>query len=87
MIFDLRSSIVKSIFDCHLFGVMLCNIFSYSDSSLQELVKRILPLCSNYSTVVRFIEGRFQHNQVSTGDFIFNHIYGIICTKASFKPP
>lgn len=26
------------------------------DSSLQEMVKRILPLCSNYSTVVRFIE-------------------------------
>ncbi|XP_070191427.1 gamma-tubulin complex component 2-like isoform X2 [Littorina saxatilis] len=26
------------------------------DPSLQELVRRILPLCSNYSTVVRFIE-------------------------------
>ncbi|XP_050392733.1 gamma-tubulin complex component 2 isoform X2 [Patella vulgata] len=26
------------------------------DHSLQELVKRILPLCSNYSTIVRFIE-------------------------------
>ncbi|XP_041354765.1 gamma-tubulin complex component 2-like isoform X2 [Gigantopelta aegis] len=26
------------------------------DPSLQELVKRVLPLCSNYSTVVRFIE-------------------------------
>lgn len=26
------------------------------DPSLQELLKRILPLCSNYSTVVRFIE-------------------------------
>ena len=59
--FYLRSSIVKSTFDCHLSGVMLCTIFSYSDSSLQELVKRILPLCSNYSTVVRFIEGKDQH--------------------------
>ncbi|XP_005091505.1 gamma-tubulin complex component 2 [Aplysia californica] len=26
------------------------------DTSVQELVKRILPLCTNYSTVVRFIE-------------------------------
>ncbi|XP_046359513.1 gamma-tubulin complex component 2-like [Haliotis cracherodii] len=26
------------------------------DPSLQELVKRVLPMCSNYSTVVRFIE-------------------------------
>lgn len=26
------------------------------DPSLQELVRRILPMCSNYSTVVRFIE-------------------------------
>ncbi|KAK6168733.1 hypothetical protein SNE40_019918 [Patella caerulea] len=26
------------------------------DPSLQDLVKRILPLCSNYSTIVRFIE-------------------------------
>ena len=28
-----------------------------SDPSLRELVKRILPMCSNYSIVVRFIEG------------------------------
>lgn len=28
----------------------------YLDPSLHELVRRILPLCSNYSTVVRFIE-------------------------------
>uniref|UniRef100_K1PPH0 Gamma-tubulin complex component n=1 Tax=Magallana gigas TaxID=29159 RepID=K1PPH0_MAGGI len=27
------------------------------DPSLQDLVRRILPLCCNYSTVVRFIEG------------------------------
>ena len=33
-------------------------MFSVVDSSLQEMVKRILPLCSNYSTVVRFIEGK-----------------------------
>ncbi|KAK3086762.1 hypothetical protein FSP39_022926, partial [Pinctada imbricata] len=26
------------------------------ESSLQELVRRLLPLCSNYSTVIRFIE-------------------------------
>lgn len=30
-----------------------------SDASLLEMVKRVLPLASNYSTVARFIEGRY----------------------------
>ena len=39
------------------FANVFNTISSIVDSSLQELVKRILPLCSNYSIVVRFIEG------------------------------
>ena len=63
---ECRKSVIKLLFGCDKVHIMFCNIFSLSDLSLQELVKRILPLCSNYSTVVRFIEGRFQHNQVRT---------------------
>ena len=39
------------------------------DSSLQEIINRILPLCTNYSTVCRFIEegSRFEKGLVSHG--------------------
>jgi len=30
---------------------------NFTDSSLMEMVNRVLPLASNYSTVARFIEG------------------------------
>ena len=33
----------------------------FSDPSMRELVKRILPLCSNYSIVTRFMEGIKHH--------------------------
>lgn len=38
--------------------VSLMSSFCMVDPSLQDLVRRILPLCCNYSTVVRFIEGK-----------------------------
>ena len=34
-------------------------LYVFSDASLKELVKRVLPLCANYSVVTRFIEGLF----------------------------
>ncbi|XP_037582084.1 gamma-tubulin complex component 2 isoform X2 [Dermacentor silvarum] len=34
-----------------------------ADPSLKEMVKKILPLCSHYSTVVRFIEEKQDHGQ------------------------
>ncbi|XP_065295114.1 gamma-tubulin complex component 2-like [Dermacentor albipictus] len=34
-----------------------------ADPSLKEMVKKILPLCSHYSTVVRFIEEKQVHGQ------------------------
>ena len=48
--------------------------FRHTDTSLHELVRRILPLCSNYSTVVRFIEGMIhQHSNLN-----FSHLVSVV---------
>ena len=44
---------------CNFVKFPLCCSFwwFFADPSMRELVKRILPLCSNFSVVTRFIEG------------------------------